>query len=326
MLKYFPGSREMIGTIVIPSSLLLVLLILPLLDRILPGKLAHFLACGFVFTVLGGAGFLTVQAIWDDAHNPIFQESRKKADAARSGRCSWPARRWPASHRMGPPTSCDGIRSRKARSSSSGDAWAATSSAARGPRSRRPRTSTATAPAPGSAACSRIRSRPPTSARSPSATGWPSGRRVRNSRGRQLDDVADFVAAFAKIDEDTTPEEWLNRPEVASHPGKAPFEKECGTCHMVDGFTEGGLREAPNLFAWGSHRWTARMIRKPNAADRYGFLEKEQKMPAFDADQLSPNDLQMVLRYLQGDYIKPPPGEHVADSPSGQPTAPAKSP
>ncbi len=53
MLKYFPGNREVIGTIVIPSALLVVMLILPLLDRVLPGKLAHFLACGFVFALAG---------------------------------------------------------------------------------------------------------------------------------------------------------------------------------------------------------------------------------------------------------------------------------
>jgi hypothetical protein len=50
----------------------------------------------------------------------------------------------------------------------------------------------------------------------------------------------------------------------------------------------------------------ARMIRKPGAADRYGFLEQEQKMPAFGQDQLTPNDLEMVIRYLKGDYARPP--------------------
>ncbi len=83
MLKYFPGSREMIGTIVIPTVLLVVMLILPLLDRVLPRGFAHFLACGFVFAVLGGAGFLTVQAMWDDSRDPVFQAVRNKADTTR---------------------------------------------------------------------------------------------------------------------------------------------------------------------------------------------------------------------------------------------------
>ena len=83
MLKLFPGDREIIGTIVIPTALVVVMLVLPFLDRILPRKMAHFLACGFVFAVVGGAGYLTVQAMRADAADSAFQESRKKADAAR---------------------------------------------------------------------------------------------------------------------------------------------------------------------------------------------------------------------------------------------------
>jgi hypothetical protein len=48
----------------------------------------------------------------------------------------------------------------------------------------------------------------------------------------------------------------------------------------------------------------ARMIRKPGAADRYGFLEQEQKMPAFGPDQLTHNDLETLIRYLKDDYPK----------------------
>ena len=39
----------------IPTALVVVMMVLPFLDRILPRKLAHFLACGFVFAVVGGA-------------------------------------------------------------------------------------------------------------------------------------------------------------------------------------------------------------------------------------------------------------------------------
>jgi ubiquinol-cytochrome c reductase cytochrome b subunit len=129
----------------------------------------------------------------------------------------------------------------------------------------------------------------------------------RNSKldAKQLDAVADFVASFARIPADTTPDEWLSSPEVARHPGLKPFEKECGTCHAIDGFTEGGTRDATGLFTWGSPAWIARMVRKPGAADRYGFLGEHQKMPAFGTDQLSENDLNMVIRYLQGDYPRP---------------------
>ena len=59
------------------------------------------------------------------------------------------------------------------------------------------------------------------------------------------------------------------------------------------------------------------MIRKPGAADRYGFLGEKQKMPAFGPEQVSDNDVNMVIRYLRGDYPRP-----AADSSPG-PGSPA---
>ena len=102
-----------------------------------------------------------------------------------------------------------------------------------------------------------------------------------------------------------TPDEWLDSPGVSNHPGLAPFEKECGTCHAIDGFTDGGERDAPKLFAWGSPQWIARMIRKPGATENYGYLKVEEQMPAFASDQLIQNDVDMVIRYLKEEYLKP---------------------
>ena len=56
LLKLFPGDREVIGTIFIPTAIMVVMLLIPLFDRILPGKLAHFLACCFVFALVGARG------------------------------------------------------------------------------------------------------------------------------------------------------------------------------------------------------------------------------------------------------------------------------
>jgi ubiquinol-cytochrome c reductase cytochrome b subunit len=304
MLKYFPGDREVIGTIAIPTALLVVMLILPFLDRVLPRRFAHFLACGFVFTVVGAACFLAVQAAYDDARDPQFQEARKKADAARER----------ALHLAGLPDA--GIPPEGATYILRRDPM----TQGRAVLERRclgchveggqgSGTQTASDLAGfGSRAWIRgLLENPKAPAyygKVPQCDGMVEWKRSSKLKGKQLDDVADFVAAFATIPADVTPNEWLDRPEVSNHPGLAPFQKECGTCHVVDGLTEGGTRDAPNLFAWGSPQWMARMIRKPGAADRYGFLEQEQKMPAFGADQLTPNDLEMVIRYLKDDYPK----------------------
>src|SRR5262249_14807292 len=119
---------------------------------------------------------------------------------------------------------------------------------------------------------------------------------------KQREDVARFVASFAAIPSDLTPEEWLNRPGVADDPGLEPFQKECGTCHVIDGLSEGGTRDSPRLFASGSHQWIRRMIRKPGAPDLYGYLEADHQMPAFGSDQLTDNDVEMLIRYLKNDY------------------------
>jgi ubiquinol-cytochrome c reductase cytochrome b subunit len=162
----------------------------------------------------------------------------------------------------------------------------------------------------------------------PQCDGMAQWKESSKLKGSQLDDVAEFVASFARIPADMTPAEWLKSPEVSGHPGLKHFRPggECGECHILAGLNKGGLREAPDLFAWGSPQWVARMIRKPNAADRYGFLEEEQKMPAFGSDQLTPNDLEMVTRYLQGDYIKAGASPTVEKSPTAPAPAPAKSP
>ncbi len=57
------------------------------------------------------------------------------------------------------------------------------------------------------------------------------------------------------------------------------FRKSAASATSSMGFTEGGLRDAPELFGWGSPQWIARMIRKPRSSDKYGFLDEKQDKP-----------------------------------------------
>ena len=47
------------------------------------------------------------------------------------------------------------------------------------------------------------------------------------------------------------------------------------------------------------------MIRKPAAPDLYGYLEEKDQMPPFGPDQLTENDVDMVIRFLRNDYPMP---------------------
>ena len=126
------------------------------------------------------------------------------------------------------------------------------------------------------------------------------------------------MATFAAIPEDVTPAEWaesLDDAFMERYPGMEHYINDCGRCHLTggaDGITEGGEQDAPDLFAWGSPRWTSRMIRKPHATDKYGYLyggdqdTEVPNMPAFPPDQLTNSDLVMIIRYLKGDYVPPP--------------------
>jgi mono/diheme cytochrome c family protein len=105
-----------------------------------------------------------------------------------------------------------------------------------------------------------------------------------------------------------TTDDWISSPGVSDHPGLAPFQKECGKCHVIDGMSEGGLRESPGLYGWGSPWWIARMIRRPRASDKYGFLDQthQNQMPAFGSDEIIASDLEALVRYLKDDYVPTP--------------------
>jgi ubiquinol-cytochrome c reductase cytochrome b subunit len=307
MLKLFPGDREMIGTIVIPTALVVVMMLLPFLDRILPRKLAHFLACGSVFAVVGGAGYLTIQAMRADAADSAFQESRKKADAARQRAiylAGLPDVGIPPDGsayilRRDPLTQGRNVLERRCLGCHVYDkhgsgVQTASDLAHFGSRSW----IRGLLDNPGS---------PSNFGKVAKFDGMAEWKKSSKLSPKELDQVADFVASFAAIPDDMTSDDWINSPGVSDHPGLAPFQKECGKCHVIDGLSEGGLREAPKLFGWGSPWWIARMIRKPRSSDKYGFLDEKQEnqMPAFGPDQIIASDLDALVRYLKDDYAQP---------------------
>jgi ubiquinol-cytochrome c reductase cytochrome b subunit len=306
MLKLFPGKREIIGTFVIPTALLVVMLLLPLLDRLLPRMLAHFLACGFVFAVVGAAGYLTVQAALDDRRDELFQKGRMQADQARARAlflaglpdvgippegASYLLRRDPltlgAAELEKRCLGCHVFGGKGTGTQTASDLKDfGTRQWIRG-----------------------LLENPAATEYFGTVKKFGGMKEWKDGSGLEaadLDKVADFVATFAAIPERTTPADWLKDPEVAKHPGRESFVEECGTCHAIEGFTKGGMRKAPQIFGWGSSWWMAQMIRNPRSSDRYGFLSEKHpgQMPAFGDDQITGGDLQTLIRYVQGDYPK----------------------
>jgi len=82
-LKYFPGSAEIIGAIVLPTLVLVLIAAMPILGR---WRLGHRFNVGLLGVLLAGAGLLTVQAFQADRNDADYQISRRIAarDAERA--------------------------------------------------------------------------------------------------------------------------------------------------------------------------------------------------------------------------------------------------
>ena len=298
--KSFHGSREIIATMVIPGALTVVMLLLPFFDRLLPRRPAHFAACTFAFAVLLFAGYLTVNSIRADRADPSYSEGLREAEAARERAVEL------ALSQGVPPEGASALLGRDPK-------WhgrAVLKEKCLGCHVLDGRGVGEKQTAPdlrdfGSRAWLRgLLEKPSSTAffcNVPGCDGMVEWKKSSKLSKKQLDAVTDFVASFAQIPPDMTPEEWQNSPGVADHAGMEPFQKECGTCHVIEGISEGGTRDAPRLFAYGSPQWISRMIRKPGAPDLYGYLEKKDQMPSF-AIQLTDNDVRSIVRYLLNDY------------------------
>ena len=59
------------------------------------------------------------------------------------------------------------------------------------------------------------------------------------------------MASFAAIPDDMTTDDWVNSPGVSDHPGLAPFQKECGKCHVIDGLYRGRPARCPQALRLG---------------------------------------------------------------------------
>jgi ubiquinol-cytochrome c reductase cytochrome b subunit len=76
-LKYFPGSTEIIGAIIIPTLALLFLAVMPFIGK---WKLGHVFNLAFLVIVLAGAGLLTLLAKAQDLTDPGYRAAVQEAE------------------------------------------------------------------------------------------------------------------------------------------------------------------------------------------------------------------------------------------------------
>jgi ubiquinol-cytochrome c reductase cytochrome b subunit len=301
-LPFFAGEREVIGTMVVPGAIVTVLLLLPLFDKVFPRGLAHFLACALVFGVVGGAAYFTLDAVRDDARNAQFQEARRKADRARDRALRLAAEGIPpdgAAYLL--------LRDPLHRGAAILEAKCLGCHAFGGHRTGKPVLSAADLKGYGTRDWARRLLENPDTPEffgvlrkcDASLAGMRTWKRGSKATARELDHLADFLAAMAAAPIDTPPAVWLEAH--GKDPGAALFETHCATCH---GLGEAGA-EGPNVYGWGSLSYFRRMVRDPGADDLYGFVPKSCRMPSF-ADELTDDDLEALHRYLRADYVDAP--------------------
>ena len=297
LLRVFQG-REIIATVLLPTAVAVGLLVLPILDRVVSRRLTRIAAETFLVTVLLASGYLTYQAWAKDAHGASFQAARAKADKL-AGRALLIA------DRDGVPPEGSAYLLKLDPETRGRDLFAGKCQGCHNFDGAKSAEQWAPALAHyGSRAWIRglleKPDHPDYFGKAPQCGGMTEWKESSTATAEQLDKIADYVATFAATPADMTPGEWLAEPAHKDHPGRAPYQAECAQCHTFGdpAARDKKLQPAPDLFAWGSARWTARMIRQPGHASLYGYLEEEQKMPAFEG-QVTAADLDTLVRYLK---------------------------
>ncbi|MFO0886012.1 MAG: cytochrome bc complex cytochrome b subunit [Pirellulales bacterium] len=77
LLKYFHGTQEVIGALVLPGVAMTILALMPFIGR---SNIGHKFNVAFILLLLAGAGVLTVLALNEDAGNQEFQIAKEEAE------------------------------------------------------------------------------------------------------------------------------------------------------------------------------------------------------------------------------------------------------
>jgi ubiquinol-cytochrome c reductase cytochrome b subunit len=88
--------------------------------------------------------------------------------------------------------------------------------------------------------------------------------------------------------------------------GETIYRRRCTTCHQGEGDTSGSEavdRDAPNLDAWGSRAYIRAQMLTPGARENYG---ERNHMPRFH-DRMNERELTMVVDYMRSLRTRPAP-------------------
>ena len=147
----------------------------------------------------------------------------------------------------------------------------------------------------GSRAAGKARFRPDYFGLAPQCGGMTEWKETSELDAGQLDLVADYVASMAETPDDMTPGRMARRPRgIKDHPGRQAFTRKnapSATRSATRRSLAKKLQPAPDMFAWGSDRWTARMIRQPGHRVALRLPRGRTEDARLDGSQLTASDL-----------------------------------
>lgn len=76
LLKYFPGTQEIIGALIIPGIVMTILLLAPIIGR---WNIGHAFNVGFLLFLIAAVGLLTTAAFLEDGNSYEFQAAKVEA-------------------------------------------------------------------------------------------------------------------------------------------------------------------------------------------------------------------------------------------------------
>jgi ubiquinol-cytochrome c reductase cytochrome b subunit len=287
LLKYLPGSLELLGTVVLPGLAGAFLFVLPFLDKG-PSRRVRDRLPWLAPVLLGGAavGALTAQAISDDKHDAKYQQAMAVAKV-RAHRAVMLADKG-----IPPGGPLEMLR-------------------------RDPLTRGADLYVQHCQKCHVLDGQGERAA--PDHAGFGSREWIL---GMVVDPRADHYFGKTEID-DMKPLGRLGRKKLTAvteflfslghepqdppfdaalaKDGEAVFKDTCTNCHLYKG--EGAdIFEGPDMTGYGSRSWMVGQIKQPEAPSQYGELNE---MTSF-ADELDDHDIKMLAGFLRQQRFKKP--------------------
>jgi quinol-cytochrome oxidoreductase complex cytochrome b subunit/mono/diheme cytochrome c family protein len=110
----------------------------------------------------------------------------------------------------------------------------------------------------------------------------------------------------AKVDAEAADDGSLEEAREAF--GESIESFSCAECHYFQDFEDGDVDTYPDLRGWGSRDWLKKMISDPSH-----FYEANDRMPSYRPEDgsenrgiLSEEELEMVVKFIRGEYDVPP--------------------